>query len=150
MWHRQRAVCGQSSAVLWRSACSPSGSSPGNPHGKQGPHQHLKPWFGKERKFSIQNEYKKTKNFLVKKYMKLSSPPPCSGGRGSSVDRMVKRSWVRGPLWRPARYWLGRCQYSVTDWDRSHGLPTMSGVWQHVNSLVVEEDVKKPTKQTSM
>ena len=44
--------------------------------------------------------------------------------------------------------------------SRSHGLPTLSLVWQHLKlsyvslgarprySLVVDEDVKKPTKQT--
>ena len=48
----------------------------------------------------------------------------------------------------------------VTGWDRSHGLPALSHVWQHVKlsdalcvaarprySLVVDEDVKKPTNQ---
>ena len=51
------------------------------------------------------------------------------------------------------------CQYNVTGWDRSHGLPDLSHVWQHVKmsdvnlgtrpqySLVADEDVKKPTNQ---
>ena len=33
---------------------------------------------------------------------------------------------------QPAPYWLGRCHYNVTGWDRSHGLPALSHVWQHV------------------
>ena len=49
----------------------------------------------------------------------------------------------------------------MTGWDRSHGLSALSRVWQHVKlsdvslgtrprfSLVVDEDVKKPTKQTN-
>ena len=45
---------------------------------------------------------------------------------------LVMRSRVRFPLWPPAPYWLGRCQYNVTGWDRSHGLPALSRVWQHV------------------
>ena len=68
---------------------------------------------------------------------------------------MVRRSWVRSPLWPPAPH----CQYYVTVRERSHGLPTLSRVWQHVilsdvslgtrprYSLVVDEEVKKPTKQ---
>ena len=72
----------------------------------------------------------------------------------------MRRSWVQFPLWPPTPYWLGRCQYNVTGWDRGHGLPTLSRVWQHVKklsdvslgtrprySLVADEDVKKPTKQ---
>ena len=62
----------------------------------------------------------------------------------------------------PAPYWLGRCQYNVTGRDRSHGLPALSCVWQHEKlsdvslgtgprySLVVDEDVKSPIKQTSI
>ena len=58
----------------------------------------------------------------------------------------------------PAPYWLGRCHYNVT---RSHGLPILSRVWQHLKlsevslgaspryGLVVDEGVKKPTKQTN-
>ena len=50
----------------------------------------------------------------------------------------------------------------MTDWDRSHGLPALSRVWQQLKlsdvslgtrprySLVVDEDVKKPNKQTSI
>ena len=56
-------------------------------------------------------------------------------------------------------YWLGQCQYNVTGWDRSHGLPALSRMWQHVKlsdvslgtrlrySLVVDEGVKRPNKQ---
>ena len=62
-------------------------------------------------------------------------------------------------MWPPAPYCLGRCQYYVTGRDRSHGLPTLSRVWQRVKlsdvslatrpqySLVVDEDVKKRTNQ---
>ena len=90
------------------------------------------------------------------------------GGRGGSAVAqsvecvsLVRRSWVRSPLWQPTPYWLSRYQYNVTGWDRSHGLPAFSGVWQHVKfsdvslgtrprySLVVYEDAKKLTKQTS-
>ena len=68
-------------------------------------------------------------------------------------------SWVRSRLWPPAPYWLGRCQFNMTCWDRSLGLPALSRVWQHLKlsdvslgtcprySLVVDEDVKKPTNQ---
>ena len=35
-------------------------------------------------------------------------------------------------LWQPALYCLGRCQYSVTGWDRSYDLLALSRVWQHV------------------
>ena len=56
---------------------------------------------------------------------------------------------------------FSQCQYNVTGWERSHGLPALSHVWQHLKlsyvslgtrprySLVVDEDVKKPTNQTS-
>ena len=30
-------------------------------------------------------------------------------------------------------YWLGRSQYNVTDWDRSHGLPAVSWVAAYKN-----------------
>ena len=55
---------------------------------------------------------------------------------------------------------LGRGQYNVTGWDRSHGVPALSRVWQDVKlsnvslrarrrySLVIDEDVKKSNKQT--
>ena len=68
--------------------------------------------------------------------------------------------WVRSPLWPPAPYCLGRCHYNVSGWNRSHSLPALSRVWQHVKlsnvsletrprySLVVDKDVKKATKQT--
>ena len=64
------------------------------------------------------------------------------------------------PLWPPATYWLGRCQYNVTGRDRSHVLPALSRVWKHVKlsdvslglrpryNPAVNEDVKKPTNQT--
>ena len=67
---------------------------------------------------------------------------------------LMRKSRVRSLLWSPTPYWLGRCQYSVTGWDRSHGLPFLSRVWQHVKlwdvsveahvrySLVADEDVK--------
>ena len=29
-------------------------------------------------------------------------------------------------------YCLGRCQYNVTGWDRSHGLPALSHMGQHI------------------
>ena len=57
-------------------------------------------------------------------------------------------------------YRLGQCQYNVTGWDRSHGLPAVSCVGQHLKlsdisfwtglwyNLVINEDVEKPTKQT--
>ena len=71
----------------------------------------------------------------------------------------MRRSWIRSPLWPPAPFWLGRCRYNVTSRDRSHGLPALSHVWHHIKlsdvslgtrprySLVVDEDVKKPSKQ---
>ena len=62
----------------------------------------------------------------------------------------------------PASYLMGRCQYHVTSWDRSHGLPALSHVWQHLKlsdvslgtlqwySLVVDKDIKKPNKQNKL
>ena len=44
----------------------------------------------------------------------------------------MRRSWALSTLWPPAPYWLGWCQYNVTSWDRSHGLPALFRVWQHV------------------
>ena len=77
-----------------------------------------------------------------------------------SARLLVRRLWVRFQLRPPAPYWLGRCQYNVTGWDRSHGLPALSRVWQQVKlldislgtrprySLVADEDVdKKQNKQ---
>ena len=54
----------------------------------------------------------------------------------------MRRSQVRYPLWPPAPYWLGQCQYNVTGWDRSHGLPNLSRVWQHVKFSDVSLDDK--------
>ena len=87
-----------------------------------------------------------------------------AGAVAQSVERvtLVKRSWVRFPLWLPAPYWLGRCQYNVTGWNRIHGLPALSRVWQLVTlsdfslgarprySLAADEDVMKPNKQTNL
>ena len=68
---------------------------------------------------------------------------------------LMRRSWVRYPLWQPAPYWSGMCQYIVTGWDRSHGLSALSHVGQHVKlsdgsfgtcpqyNVVADEDVKK-------
>ena len=50
---------------------------------------------------------------------------------------MVRRSWVWFPLWPPTPYWLGLCQYNVTGWDRSHDLPALSRVWQHIKLSVL-------------
>ena len=45
-----------------------------------------------------------------------------------SVERVTPGEEVLGWIF----YWLGRCQYNVTAWDRSHGLPTLSHVLQHI------------------
>ena len=40
------------------------------------------------------------------------------GGGGGSIGRarlLVRRSGVQFPLWPPAPYWLGRCQYNMAD-----------------------------------
>ena len=49
----------------------------------------------------------------------------------------------------------------MTGWDRSLGLPALCGMWQHLKlsdvsretrpryNLVVDEDVKKPNRQTN-
>ena len=42
---------------------------------------------------------------------------------------------------------LGRCQYNVTGWDRSHGLPALSRVWQHVKLSDVRTLRNQPTNQ---
>ena len=55
------------------------------------------------------------------------------GAVAQSVERATHREEVSGSI-PPARYWLGRCQYNGTDWDRSHDLPALSHVWQHVRS----------------
>ena len=85
------------------------------------------------------------------------------GGRlAQSVERATPGDDVVGsiPAVAARPYWLGRCQYNVTGLDRSHGYPALSRVWQHVKlsdaslrtrplySLFVDEDVKKPNKQT--
>ena len=70
---------------------------------------------------------------LSRRREKLSS----NGGRGSSVGR-ARDSWSGGPgldprCGRPLPTGnLGRCQYNVSGRDRSHGLPALSHVWQHV------------------
>ena len=80
---------------------------------------------------------------------------------GSAVAQCLERSTsgqeVMGSI--PAPYWFCGCQYNVTSWDRSHGLPAVS-LWQHVKlsdislragpcySLVADKKVKKPNKQT--
>ena len=58
---------------------------------------------------------------------------PC-GAVAQSVERATPGEEVTGsiPLWPPAPYWLGRCQYNVTGWDRSHAPQALSHVWQHV------------------
>ena len=66
-------------------------------------------------------------------YYEISSS--FDGRRGSSaVERATpgEEAPFRSPLWPPAPYRLGRCLYNVTGWDRSHGLPALSHVWQHV------------------
>ena len=95
----------------------------------------------------------------------LTDPHPSGvGGWWGQLSRwsaplLVRRSRVRFPLWPPAPYRLGRCQYNVTGRDRSHGLRALSLVWQHIKlsdvclatrprySLVADQDVKKPTNQ---
>ena len=89
-------------------------------------------------------------NFHLVSQLKVAQSVECTNPGGEALGSI------------PAPYWLGWCQYNVTDWDRSHGLPALSRVWQHVKlsdvslgarlryGLVVEEDVKKPTKQTSL
>ena len=83
-------------------------------------------------------------------------------GRSGSVGRACN-SLKGGPGFdsRCGHPLLGRYQYNVTSWDRSHGLLSLSRVWRHVNcqtlclrarprySLVVGKDVKKPNKQTN-
>ena len=83
--------------------------------------------------------------------------------KGDAVAQSVKHATPDEEVMDsiPALYWLGRCQYNVTSWDRSHDLPALSRVWQQVKlsdvspgtrprySLVVHEDVKKPTNQTN-
>ena len=73
----------------------------------------------------------------------------CACRSGNAVARSVERTTpcveVLGlisppptpPPWPPATYWLGRCQYNVTGWDRRHGLPALPRVWKHVNLSVV-------------
>ena len=87
--------------------------------------------------------------------------------QGNAVAQSVERAIpgeevrVRFPLWPPDPYWFGLCQYTMTGRDRSHGLPTLSRVWQNVKlsdvslgtrprySPVVDKDFKKPTNQTN-
>ena len=54
------------------------------------------------------------------------------GGGGGGVSSVCRESWVRFPLRAPAPYWMDGCQYNVTVWDRSHGLPALP-VWYYVN-----------------
>ena len=59
----------------------------------------------------------------------------CVGGGAvaQSVESATPGQEVPGSIPAVAARWLGRCQYNVTGWDRSHGLQAMSHVWQHVN-----------------
>ena len=88
----------------------------------------------------------------------------CNNIHGGAVAQSVERTTpgeevlgsitaVAAPPPPPAPYWLVWCQYNVTGWDRSHGLPALSHVWQHVKfsdvslgtrpryNLVTDEDV---------
>ena len=88
------------------------------------------------------------------------------GGVAQSVERTTtgEESWVRFLLWLPAPNWLGRCQYNVTGRDRtekSWSSSSVSCVAARKNcqtlclgarpryNLVIDEDVKKPNKQTN-
>ena len=82
-------------------------------------------------------------------------------GGAQSVERWTPGEEVPGsiPAVAARSYWLGRCQCNVTGLDKSHGLPVLSRVWQHIKlsdvslgtrprySLVIDEDVKKPNKR---
>ena len=59
---------------------------------------------------------------------------PSGGAVAQSVESATpgEEVLVQFPLWPPAPYWLGRCQYSVIGWDKIHGLPALSRVGQHV------------------
>ena len=85
------------------------------------------------------------------------------GGGGGTIFQSVEHATpgeeVVGTIPAVAAYWFGRCQYNVIGCDRSHGLPALSRVWQHIifsdvslgtrprYGLVVDEDVKKTNKQ---
>ena len=84
------------------------------------------------------------------------------GGGGAvaqSVERATPGEEILGSITAVAARSL-LVGYSVNGGDRSHGLPALSRVWQHVKwsdvslgtrpryCLVVDEDVKKPTNQT--
>ena len=86
------------------------------------------------------------------------------GGGGGAVAQSVERATpgeeILGSITAVAARSL-LVGYSVNGGDRSHGLPALSRVWQHVKlsgvslgtrpryCLVVDEDVKKPTNQTN-
>ena len=49
-----------------------------------------------------------------------------------SVERATPGEEVPGSIPAVAARWLGRCQYNLIGLDRSHGLPTLPRVWQHL------------------
>ena len=85
------------------------------------------------------------------------------GAVAQSVKRTTPGDEVPGsiPAVAARSLLVGSVSVNVTGRDRSHGLPALSRVWQHVKlsdalswarprySLVVDEDVKKPTNQTN-
>ena len=85
------------------------------------------------------------------------------GGRGGGtitqwIERATPGQKIVVSIPSPVPYWLGRCQYYVSGWDRSHGLCAVS-VWHHIelsdvslgtappDSVVADKDVEKPKKQ---
>ena len=105
---------------------------------------------------SLKYNLKKRQNWFS---MSIKSQLLYGGERGSSVRRACNSRWAGLEFdprcGCPLPYWLSRCQYSVTGWDWSHGLPALSCVWQPVKlshvSLVTHPRysviVKKSTKQ---
>ena len=102
-------------------------------------------------KIVVESTLKSTRSIPLKEYAN-------GGAVAQSVEHVTPGEEVLGliPTVAARSLWLGRCHYNVISWD-SHGLLALSRVWQHVKlsdvslgtlprySLVVDEDIKKPT-----
>ena len=74
------------------------------------------------------------------------------------VEHMTPGQEDMGLIPASAPFWLGRCKYNVTHWDRSHGLSSVSvrqlvklsdvSLGSHPpDSLVADKNATKPNKQ---
>ncbi|RUS82951.1 hypothetical protein EGW08_009288 [Elysia chlorotica] len=71
----------------------------------------------------------------------LLAQRPKGGRGGPGVEHRLPTQKVQVRAWR-FRSQLGRCQFIVTDWDRSHGIPALSRVWQHIQLSAATEEIR--------